>query len=156
MAKRRKVMGGAESFYSKLAVYLHIYKHKSQANLAKIFGVSRSTIGQWVMEFNRSRLESILKNFEMMGGELTEALEAGGDTIEEIRQVLIRQAKNGSIAAAKIVLELERAEGDKSDPNLTVEDAIELLRQWDGPRQCSQCGHVDAFKYARTSALAQE
>ena len=155
MGRRRKMMGGEEVFYTKLAVYLHIYKHKSQANLAKIFGVSRSTLGPWVEGFNRSRLESILKNFQLTGGEATETALAGGDTFEEMRQLMRRHARNGSIAAAKTLMDLERAEGDKSDPNLTVEDAIELLNQWRGPRQCSKCGNVDEFKY-RPAALAQE
>jgi|GEM_PF-1864896 transcriptional regulator with XRE-family HTH domain len=154
MAKRRKMMGGEEIFYTKLAVYLHIFKHKSQENLAALFGVSRSTLAAWVEGFNRSRMESILKNFQVMGGELTEALEAGGDTLEEIRQLLLKQARNGSVAAAKIVLELERAEGRSGEEELTVEEAIELLRQWDGPRKCSKCGHVDEFKYEGGQEIA--
>ena len=147
MAKHAKIRDGKEIFYTKLAVYLHIFKHKSQENLAGLFGVARSTMWGWVAGFNRSRMESILKKFQVMESEATEALEAGGDTLGEIRQVLMRQARSGSVAAAKMVLELEGAEGKGDEETLTVEGAIDLLGQWSGPRVCSKCGHVDEFKY---------
>ena len=155
MAKHAKIMDGKDIFYTKLAVYLHLFKHRSQENLPAIFGVSRSTIRGWVEEFNRSRLESILKNFQVWGGEGAEELDLGGDTLEEIRQLLWRQARNGSVAAAKIVLELERAEEKIKEPGITVEEAVDLLRQWHAPRQCSRCGQVDEFRYEGRNSGAE-
>jgi len=147
MPKHAKIRDGKEIFYTKLAVYLHIFKHKSRENVGEIFGVPKSTLQNWVKEYSRSRLECILKNFQLGVGGEGETPEAGGDTLGEMRQVLMRQARSGSVAAAKMVMELEREEGKSDDPELTVEGAIELLRQWDAPRACPQCGHVDEFKY---------
>lgn len=155
MAKHAKIMDGREIFYTKLAVYLHIYQHQSQENLEGIFGVSRSTMRGWVRAFNRSRLESVLKNFQLMGAEEGEGLELGGDTLEEIRQLLMKQARNGSVPAAKIMLELERAEERIREPGISVEEAVDLLRQWHEPRKCSRCGHVDEFKYEGRNHAAE-
>ena len=154
MSRHAKIRDGKEIFYSKLAVYLDLIKHKNPEKLGAIYGVSGSTMRRWMEGFNRSRLEGLLKNFQAGGGEEGEATLAGGDTLEEIRQVLLRQARNGSVAAAKAVLELEQAEGKDDEEALTVEGAIELLRQWNGPRICSRCGQEDEFKYQGGAAGA--
>ncbi len=147
MPKHAKIMDGQDIFYSKLAIYLHIYKHRSQENLSSIFGVSSSTMRGWVKEFNRSRLESILKNFKLEAVPEAEGLQAEECDLQEIQRLLVRQAERGSTAATKLLLELKRDEREINEEELTVEDAVNLLRQWCGPRRCSQCGHEDVFKY---------
>ena len=147
MGTRGKVMDGKEVFYTKLTVYLHIYKHKSFENLEGIFGVARSTMLGWVKEFNQSRLESILKNFNLEAA--PEAEGTGDCDLQKIRKLLVRQAEGGSTTATKLLLDLEKEEQVEKDEDqgLTVERAVELLHQWHAPRVCSKCGHEDKFLY---------
>jgi len=109
MSRHAKIMNGNEVFYNKLAVYLHLYKHKSQENLAEIFGVSRSTLQGWLQGFNRSRLESILNRYKA-GGAPDYELPPGETESTAIRKILLQQANAGSTAAAKILLEIQERE----------------------------------------------
>jgi transposase-like protein len=146
MQKRGKYQNGRDAFYTRLAIYLHIFKHQTRENLTALFGVPNSTVREWVKEFSRPRLESILKNFHLAVGDESEALSLEGDTAEEIRQLLLKQARNGSTTAAKILLDLEAAEKKSGEEPLTVEKTVALMRQLQGPIRCSKCGHVEGFK----------
>jgi transposase len=156
MVKQGKIMDGADIFHTKLAVYLHLTKHRSTANLAAVFGLPRSTAQKWVKEYNRARFESILKNFDLDLAPATEGGRAEECDRQQIRRMLVRQAEAGSTAATKLLLDLEREKPEAEDDQLTVEQAVELLRQWNGPRRCSKCGHEDEFKIKGGSHGAEE
>jgi transposase-like protein len=122
-----------------------MYKNRSQENLAAIFGISANTVRRWVQEFNRSRLESVLKNFNMDMLPEGEELNLEDFDRAELRKMLIRQAQAGSTAATKILLDMKEEEKEPEEQELTVDQAVFLLRKWGGPRTCSKCGHEDTL-----------
>jgi predicted Zn-ribbon and HTH transcriptional regulator len=146
MSKPEKIMSGKDIFYTKLSIYLHLYKNKSPDNLAAMFGLARNTVKGWVKEFNRSRLESILKSYNMDVLPEIEDLDLEKFDRKEIRKILVRQAQTGNTQAAKMLLDMQEEEKPEGEEILTIEKALELLREWSGPSKCSKCGYEEPFK----------
>ena len=151
MQKRAKYQNGREAFYTRLAIYLHIFKHQTRENLTELFGAPRSTVREWVKEFSRLRMESLLNNFQLTVVDESEVLSFEGNTLEEMRKLLLKQARNGSTTAAKILLDVELAAKKAGEEPLTIEKTIALMRQLRGPFKCPRCGYMQEYKVNKNS-----
>jgi hypothetical protein len=142
-----------DTFYPRLDFYRML--HAGMANLAEMalaLGVSIRTLQRWKASYDPAKGPygsladiSVRDRFAFPQGSL-EGFDGQGDLAarngagvrrgsrQEILWALRRIALEGNVQAAKVVLEelAESGSGDSDgDEILTVEKAVELLREWD-------------------------
>ena len=61
---------------------------------------------------------------------------------EEIISAVRQQALDGNIQAAKLLLSEYEQDEDNGEEEVTVERAIELIREWNREKFCSECPHL--------------
>ena len=123
-----------DTFYSRLDFYRMLHAgHSDLFKISEALGVMVATLRRWKKAFDPAQ--------GPFGGEVKgrkrpephlEASPSQGDVGErdEILEAMRRQALEGSVPAAKLLLtEIQDRPADE-DEILTVEKAIELLREW--------------------------
>ncbi len=147
-----------DTFYPRLDFYRML--HGGMTNLAEMaltLGVSIRTLERWKTAYDpekgpygsladisvREQLDFPQESVEGFGGQGDLAAMNGAGvrrgSRQEILWALRRLALEGNVQAAKVVLEELAESPDESDGDeiLTVEKAIELIRQWDAEKQAT-------------------